>query len=271
MRGQETKLLGVVIVIMLVVFAGFLAIKIVPAGHKGILLEFGAVKGTIEEGLSFVTPFVNSVVITDMRTQKYETAASAASSDLQTVTTTIALNFHIKPDKADILYKSIGKDYRAIVVEPAIEEALKASTSRFTAEELISKREDLKVMTKEELISRLLPYYIEVETVNIVDFKFSDVFDDAIEAKVTAEQRALEAEKKLEQVKFEAQQKVEAARGEAEAIKVINEQLTKSPQYIELLAVQKWDGQLPMATSGLPFLNLPFQTTPSYGTYNLSK
>jgi regulator of protease activity HflC (stomatin/prohibitin superfamily) len=135
---------------------------------------------------------------------------------------------------------------------------VKASTAKFTAEELITKRELVREDIKTQLRDRLKPN-IDVEEFNIVNFRFSKVFNEAIENKVTAEQQALAARNKLEQIKFEAEQKVAEAKGKAEAITIESNALRSNPQILELRALEKWNGALPQVTGsgGVPFINLP--------------
>lgn len=248
------------------------SVAIVPAGHRGVLMKWGAVvQIPLGEGLHFITPIYEKVEPMDVRTQKYQYDADAASKDLQSVISTIAVNYHIDPSQASLIYQTIGKDYQDRVIAPAIEESVKASTARFTSEELITKREDAKSSIKEEVEGRLEQYYMIVETVSIVNFKFSPQFDAAIESKVTAEQNALTAQRKLEQIKFEADQKRAEAQGEADAklavataeaksIEIQGEALRKNPEVIQLKAIQTWNGALPNIMLGggtVPFINIP--------------
>ncbi len=139
-----------------------------------------------------------------------------------------------------------------------MQEAIKGSTAKFTAEELITKREMVRDDIKAELAKRLKEHDLVVDEFNIVNFEFSKVFNDAIEAKVTAEQSALAAKNKLEQIKFEADQRVAEAKGKAEAITIESNALRSNPQILELRALEKWNGTLPQVTGGaVPFVTLP--------------
>src|SRR5678815_33713 len=147
--------------------------------------------------------------------------------------------------------------YKERLIDPAMQEAIKSSTAKFTAEELITKREAVREDIKNQLRTRLKDRDILVDEFNIVNFEFSKVFNDAIEAKVTAEQSALAAKNKLEQIKFEADQKVAEAKGKAEAITIESNALRSNPQILELRALEKWNGTLPQVTGGaVPFVNL---------------
>jgi regulator of protease activity HflC (stomatin/prohibitin superfamily) len=235
----------------------FSSFTLVPAGARGVLLSFGATQERIlGEGLNFKIPFVQRVVKIDVKTQKNEVDAGAASKDLQNVTARLALNYHIQPESVGKLYQSIGLDYQARIIDPAIQEAIKSVTSKFTAEELITRRQEVKDQAKIVLVERLSKQFIVVDDLSIVNFSFSNSFDQAIEAKVTAEQNALAARNKLEQVKFEAQQKIETAKADAESIRIQAQALAQNQELVKLKAVEKWNGVLP--TTMLPGSTVPF-------------
>jgi len=253
------KYIGIGLIVLVVLILLMNTIVIIGPGQRGVLLEFGRVTGEVfGEGLHFIVPIVNSVPKMDVRTQKFEADSSAASKDLQDTHTKVALNYHLSPERVHEIYQTLGPAYADRYIVPAIQEVVKASTAKFNAEELITQRPLVKDTIEEGLKERLEPRGMIVETVSITDFQFSKQFTEAIESKVTAQQLALKAENDLKRIKIEAQQAVEKAKGEAEAIKIINEQLEKSPKYLEYLATQKWDGKLPLVTGdATPFIQIP--------------
>lgn len=234
----------------------------VGAGERGVLLRFSAVQGRIfGEGLYFKLPLVESVLKMDVKMQKEQVEAEAASKDLQTVSSVVALNFHVKPDTVAAIYQDVGPAYKVRIIDPALQEAMKAVTARFTAEELITKREMVRDETKALLREKLDPRGLIVDEFNIVNFTFSRTFSEAIENKVRAEQEALTAKNKLEQVKFEAEQKVAEAKGKAEAIRVEAAALRDNPQVLQLRSLEKWNGVLPsvMGSGSIPFIQVPLK------------
>lgn len=247
-------------VILAALVAGFGSWGTISAGHRGILLRNGAVTGEIKgEGLYGKVPWIDSVIEIDVRTQKEVVDTDAASKDLQTVKAHLALNLSIDPAHVTDLYQKVGVRYIDVIVDPALKEAAKAVIAQFTAEELITKREHVRDEIAKLLRVKLSPHGIRTEAVNITNFDFSKNFNQAIEAKVTAEQDALAAKNKLEQIKFEAEQKVAEARGKAEAMKVESAVLQSSPQILQLRALEKWDGKLPqfLGSGGqMPFITL---------------
>lgn len=229
--------------VLMIIFSSF---GTVGAGERGILLQFGAVKDKIfGEGLYFKLPLIHQVVKMDVKIKKDEVAASASSKDLQIVTSKIALNYHLAPESVNKIWQEIGKDYNTRIIAPSIQEAVKAVTAKFTAEELITKREEVKEKIKANLAERLLENAIIVDEFNIIDFYFSEAFNNAIEAKVTAEQLKLKAERDLERIKIEKAQKITEAEGKAQAIRIEAQALRSNPKVVELRWIEKWDGEVP--------------------------
>lgn len=244
MKIKKYIIAGVVVLVLLVLVSQ--SFSIVSAGHTGVVVTMGAVNDTVlSEGLQLKVPFAQRVVQIDNRTQKVESEGTASSKDLQIITYKVALNYKINNNASAKIYKTVGKDYEQIIIAPAIQESIKAVTAGFTAEELITRRQEVGDQIKESLSEKINPYGLSAEVFNIVNFDFSEEFNKAVEAKQTAQQQALKAEQDLTRIKVEAQQKVEQAKAEAESIKLIQETLATAPQYIEYIKWSKWDGQLP--------------------------
>jgi regulator of protease activity HflC (stomatin/prohibitin superfamily) len=257
-----------IILITLVSIAAFIFVMgsffVVDAGQRGMVFSsFSGMKNTVyNEGMHFKLPLFDRVEKMNIRTQKQEEIASAASFDLQDVSTTVAVNFVV--DQTDLVatYRNIGaaskkEDYmQTEIMNPIIMESVKSVTALYTAEELIQKRPEVKDKIDVQIKERLSKYGIIVLDVSITNFKFSEVFSKAIEDKETAKQTAKKEENNLETVKYIAQQKVEQAKGDAESIKIINEELAKSPQYIDYLTIQRWDGHMPLALGSGSLLSI---------------
>ncbi len=265
--SRRSGLIAVVIIIL--VLGGALYVQgfaKVPAGYRGVLLTWGKPSDKIlDVGLNFIIPFVQNIELMNVQLQKAESSEDTATRDLQQVTTTVAVNYRLNPNMVNQIYSDLRQDYVSRVIKPNIEESLKAATALYTAEELISKRTEVKAALDDILAERLQIFNIEVVSVSLTDFQFSPSFKAAIEAKVTAEQQALEAKNKLEQVRYEAQQQIiqtealknatiaialgdaQAAIIEADAtaaaIEVITSQMTA--EYAQYLWLTQWDGKLP--------------------------
>ncbi len=234
------------------------------AGQRGVVLNFGAVQDIVlEEGIHFRVPIMQEIVLIDVKIQKVVTDAKSSSSDLQDVDMAVALNYNIIPERSNTVYQTIGTDYKSRIIDPAIQEVMKAVSARYTAEELITKRPIVSSEMREALKERLLEANISVVAFSIINFSFSQTFTDAIEAKQTAEQNALKAKRDLDRIKVEAEQTVAAATAEAEALRL--QKMNISPDLIELRrieaelkAIEKWNGVLPGVTGNgaIPFIGV---------------
>jgi regulator of protease activity HflC (stomatin/prohibitin superfamily) len=252
------------------------SVVIVEAGHRGVVLYVGAVENRVlGEGLHFIIPFAEQVIQLEVRTLKFEANASAASNDLQEVATTIALNYHIDPNQANVIYQQLGADYADRIIAPTIQESVKASVAKFNAEELITRRETAKAVIATAIHNTLSARNIDVETVFITDFKFSQAFSNQVESKVVAYQKYLTEQNNLlaiqvianqtvVQAQAQARANVANATGEAQAINLITQQLRQSPEYLQWKAINRWNGQMPYALgsgsgAAVPFFQLPAQ------------
>ncbi len=273
--GAKIILIAIIVLVIIGIVASS-SVKIVDAGNRGILTHWSAVDLTnapLDEGIHFVIPFQDEVVQMEVRTLKYDTSTRSASKDLQTVQTTVTVNYHPDTERVHFLYKEIGLSYENRVIQPAIDETVKQVSANYNAEELITKRPLVKSDIENAIRERLNQFYIDTEVISITDFEFSPLFAKAIESKVEAEQKAQKAENDLIRIEVEARQleaqavglaaaNVAEAQGEAEAISIINQALSNNPFYIEWLKTQAWDGKLPLVVGegGTPFISIP--TTP---------
>jgi len=260
---MNKSLITIGISALILLFVALNAIVIVNAGQRGIVLQLGAVRPVVfTEGLHFKIPFIQQVIQVDVRVQKSQSDQTAASKDLQTVTTTVAVNFHLEPSQTNKLYQDVGLAYGERIVDPAIGEAVKAITAQYTAEELISKRSEVSARIKETLALKLATYYMILDEINITEFKFSEEFNNAIEQKQIAEQQALKANLDLQRIEIEAKQKIEQAKAEAESLRLQKQEVTTELVKLreieaQIKAIEKWDGKLPNVTGGaVPFVDV---------------
>lgn len=256
-KGSKKGVIGIIIgVVILIALIALNPFVIVDAGHTGVITNFGAVQDKVlTEGIHWKTPIVQQVKLIDNRIQKIEVETSSASKDMQTVTAKIAVNYRIDKNASAKLYKNVGIDFSSTLIAPSIPESIKAVTAKYTAEGLISERQTVSMTIKETLNTKLQPYGIVIDNLNIVNFDFSDSFNQAIEAKQTAQQLTLKAEQDLNRVKVEAQQKIEQAKAEAESLKAQKQEIT--PDLLKLReieakikAINAWNGQMPLYVGG---------------------
>lgn len=244
--------LGCVAILLLL----YSSVGVVGAGYRGVMLRFGAVTGrVVDEGLYFKVPFVEEVVPMSTQIQKYTAETTASSKDLQVVTTEVTLNYQLNENSVATIYRTLRLDYEQRIIQPFVQEAVKSVTANYDAEQLITQRPKVKAELQALLTKRLSELGINVIELSITEFKFTQVFQDSIEAKVKATQQALEAANALKRVEYEAQQAIVKAEAEAKGLELQKAQITE--QLLELrkievqrAAVAKWDGVMPTVVTG---------------------
>jgi regulator of protease activity HflC (stomatin/prohibitin superfamily) len=249
---------GIVIFAIGVIYSSF---TIVPAGHVGVQITMGEVNQTVlTEGAQFVNP-ISNVKYVDVRLARANlNNASAGTKDIQQVHTDIVINYRLTPNKVPHIYKEFGLDVDTKVLGPAINESFKSAVGHYTSEELITKRDAVNLDIMARLSEKLAPFNIVVNNVSLVNFGFSKAYQDAIEQKVIATQAKLRADQDYERIQVEAKSRIAQAKGEAEAIAIQASAIQHQggAAYVQLQAIEKWNGQLPNTVLGnnVPFINV---------------
>ncbi|MCI5565383.1 MAG: SPFH domain-containing protein [Clostridiales bacterium] len=285
--SNKTKkhLILAALAIIVLIAVGSLCTTQIPTGYTAIVTTLGKVENyTLEAGFHFKSPF-QKIILMDNREQKTSFFTQAFSSDIQQVEVTGSINYAINKSTAMTLFKEVGTDYFNKLINPRMLENTKAVFSKYTAENLVSAREELSSLIRESMSREMSRYGISIISVSIENIDFTDAFTDAVEAKQVAAQKKLQAEIEQEQKTMETQQqaerqKIEAeakaevlkvnadaeaystrvkAEAEAEANRKIAESLTES--LIRFTQVNRWNGELPRFVSGnqadaLPVLSL---------------
>lgn len=233
------KIKTIFIIIGIAIFLFLFSFSIIKQGEVGVVTRFGRVTGReMGAGFNWKTPFIESVTRMDTKVKRADATASAGTKDLQTVNTTVVLNYHILGTDASDIFSQLGDDDKLFdkVIYPAIQEVVKATISQYKAEELLTKREDVKTTIDAKISERLLTYWVYVDDVSLTDITFSAEFDKAIEAKQVAEQKA-------QQTQYE----VATAKAEAEKNQAQTQALT--PEILQKMWIEKWNGALPQVVS----------------------
>ena len=257
------KLVSGVIAVLAILFIGANAFAAVEYGHVGLYKTFGKLnENTLGPGIHFKIPFIQDVIQVNTQVTKSETDTSASSKDLQPVSTHVAVNYSVNKASVFHLMNNIGGNYDSIIINPAIQEIVKEVTAKYPAEDLITRRDVVAGEVSDQLKARLAKYDLIVNDINIVNFKFSDAFNQSIEAKQVAQQQALKAENDLRRIEIEAKQKIAQAQAEAESLRLKKQEVT--PELVQLKqievqekALDKWNGVLPTVTGGAtPFVDV---------------
>jgi prohibitin 2 len=252
---------GLILVVLAVV--GLNSFGKVDYGHVALRKTFGKLsEQVLQPGIQFKLPFIQELVPVNVQVTKAEADATASSKDLQPVKTHIVVNYRVDEKAAYSLMMNVGGAYESKIIAPAIQEVLKEVTARYSAEELVSKRDMVASEVKQNLSARMQRYDLLVQDISIVNFEFSEVFNQSIEAKQVAAQQAMKAENDLKRIQIEAQQQIEQAKAQAEALRLKKQDVTEDLLRLKEIEVQekaleKWDGKLPAVTGGaMPFIDI---------------
>ena len=233
---------------VIVILIAVNAFVVVDAGHTGVVVTLGSVnEGVLQEGVHLKIPFIQNVVKIDNRIQKLEVQTEAFSKDLQSVDTTLAINYRVDTEKSYSIYKNIGANYEDVLVTPAVNEVLKAITATYTAEETVTNRALISDGLVTGLNEKLNSIGLYVTDVNIIDFDFSEAFITAIEEKQVAQQQLLKAETEKKTAITNAEADAEAAKVRADGEAAANDTIAKSltSEVLENKKIEKWNGELP--------------------------
>lgn len=263
MKTKSMTVSGIIFVILVLVMS-FSGMTQVDTGHRGIKVSFGkVVDGPLAEGLYFYNPFLYEIIQLDTRTQIMSGSTMAYTKDVQQTNLTYVLNYGLNPDSTVEIFKTVGRDWSQKLVTPVVEANIKEVIGLFEAVDLIANREKAKQAILEQIKTEVNAKGVLITNVELSNIDYSDEFEQAVEAKVTAIQRAAEAKNKTVQVQEEANQKVIAAKAEAESMTIRSQALAQNRGLVEYEAVQKWNGILPVYMMGdtVPFLNLSPKVT----------
>lgn len=247
---------GALVLIALITF--FSSMRSVDTGRVGVVTRYGQVTDReLDEGLSWVAPWgINNVTEYDIKTQKVEAQSAAATKDLQDVQATIVLTYSLNRGKVSEVHQQVGANFQQVEIDPQVQEAFKAVSAQYTAQELITRRAEVKGAVLKNLQDRLEKNgRYNIQDIAITNFTFSKEFNAAIEAVQIANQKIAQARQELETTKVQADKDIAAAKGAAEAQRLQLQTLT--PELLRKMelenqskAIEKWNGIQPTTVAG---------------------
>ena len=275
------KIIFGAIIFVVIIVVIMMAFRTVNTGTVGLLTTFGQVQDkTLGPGMHLVNPISDNIIPMSIQIQKEQQKASAASSDLQDVASTVVVNYHIDQNSAVEIFRTIGLAFPDKIIDPKISEIVKSVSAKYKASQLITEREKVRSQIQTLLSDSLKPYNLLVDGVAITNFEFSPQFTKTIEQTVVAQQELITQQNQLAKVKVDAQQRVAIANatktanilqaegtanatvinanGEAQAIELVNNQIKNSPHYVDYFKIKTWNGKLPVvASNGGNIITLP--------------
>jgi regulator of protease activity HflC (stomatin/prohibitin superfamily) len=276
-------------VVILGVLIVFLSYYTVPEGYRGVIIRTGAIAGVASPGLGFKIPFLDSVVDMSVQTQRADFPdVSSYSRDIQLSISQVSVNYRLLPDSVQRIYSDVGVDYADRLLTPRLPKRFKEVFGRFAAAEIVNNRTQLTEEIESLLRDDMAEFGVAVEDVQITNIDFSDTYEQAVEATAKAEADVKRARQELEQVKVDAQRQVAEAEARAQAVKLAadaeayqirakgeaeasaiaarGKALVANPRLVELIAAEKWNGQLPYTQvpgTAVPFISVPSGTASS--------
>ena len=246
--GDKRKVVIYGIICLFILITIINSFQTIESGEVGLKVRFGKiVDSSLNEGLNLKIPYIEQIQKVNIKVQKSEITVESSTKDMQTITTTIAVNYRVDSKKASNLYRTVGNTYEMTVLEPAIKESIKSAIAQYNAEEITTKRSEVSQNCLTALQGKVEKYGIIVEDFNLTDFSFSQEYTKAIEEKQVAEQN-------LERAKLEAEAKIVEANATKKANDLLKQSLTK--ELIQKQMIEKWDGKLPTTYSGNDVLGI---------------
>jgi regulator of protease activity HflC (stomatin/prohibitin superfamily) len=248
---------GVAVVAVSVAGCG---IKVVDTGQRGIKTRFGeVVSESLPEGLYFFNPFTSAIVEMDTRVQRVDAETDTYTRDVQQAAIKYTLNYRLQQNAAHLMYRDIGRDWEQKLIPQVVLGTLKEVVGKWDAVDLISNRDKAANTAYDQIRSNLAERNVEVSRFEITDIAYTHEFENSVEQKVIAQQKAIEEQNRTKQIEEQARQKVLSAEAEAKSMQIRAEALEKNAKLVEWEAVQKWNGVLPQYMLGngtTPFINL---------------
>ena len=234
-------------------------IKVVDTGQRGIRTRFGkVVSESLPEGLYFFNPFTSAIVEMDTRVQRQDGETDTYTRDVQQAAIKYTLNYRLQQNAAHLMYRDIGRDWEQKLIPQVVLGTLKEVVGKWDAVDLISNRDKAANTAFDQIRANLAERNVEVSRFEITDIAYTREFENSVEQKVIAQQKAIEEQNRTKQIEEQARQKVLSAEAEAKSIQIRAQALEQNAKLVEWEAVQKWNGVLPqyMMGSATPFINL---------------
>jgi prohibitin 2 len=235
-------------------------IKVVDTGQRGIKTRFGeVVSQSLPEGLYFYNPFTSNIVEIDTRVQRTDGETDTYTRDVQQAAVKYTLNYRLQQNAAHLMYRDIGRDWEQKLIPQVVLGTLKEVVGKWDAVDIISNRDKAANAAFDQIRANLAERNVEVSRFEITDIAFTREFENSVEQKVIAQQKAIEEQNRTKQIEEQARQKVLSAEAEAKSIQIRAQALERNAKLVEWEAVQKWNGVLPqymLGSGATPFINL---------------
>jgi regulator of protease activity HflC (stomatin/prohibitin superfamily) len=251
---------GIVILAVVVLSFAGCGIKVVDTGQRGIKTRFGEiVSESLPEGLYFFNPITSNIVEMDTRVQRFDGETDTYTRDVQQAVIKYTLNYRLQQNAAHLVYRDIGREWETRLIPQVVLGTLKEVVGKWDAVDLIANRDKAATTAYDSIRRILAERNVEISRFEITDIAYTREFENSVEQKVIAQQKAIEEQNRTKQIEEQARQKVLSAEAEAKSMQIRAEALEQNAKLVEWEAVQKWNGVLPQYMLGggaTPFINL---------------
>jgi regulator of protease activity HflC (stomatin/prohibitin superfamily) len=258
--GRMLMWVGIGIVAIIALSVAGCGIKVVDTGHRGIKTRFGeVVSESLPEGIYFFNPVTSAIVEIDTRVQRQDGETDTYTRDVQQAAIKYTLNYRLQQNAAHLMYRDIGRDWEQKLIPQVVLGTLKEVVGKWDAVDLISNRDKAASTAFDAIRENLSERNVEISRFEITDIAFTREFENSVEQKVIAQQKAIEEQNRTKQIEEQARQKVLSAEAEAKSIQIRAQALERNAKLVEWEAVQKWNGVLPqymLGNGATPFINL---------------
>jgi regulator of protease activity HflC (stomatin/prohibitin superfamily) len=258
--GRIVMWLAVAVVAIVVVSVAGCGIKVVDTGHRGIKTTFGkVVSASLDEGIYFYNPITSTIVEMDTRVQRQDGETDTYTRDVQQAAIKYTLNYRLQQNAAHIMYRDIGREWEQKLIPQVVLGTLKEVVGKWDAVDLISNRDKAANTAFDQIRSNLAERNVELSRFEITDIAYTREFENSVEQKVIAQQKAIEEQNRTKQIEEQARQKVLSAEAEAKSMQIRAQALEQNAKLVQWEAVQKWNGVLPqymLGSGATPFINL---------------
>jgi prohibitin 2 len=247
--------IGVLVFVFIILLSS--GTYIVQPGNRGVAVTLGKVSPNVRaEGFGFKQPFITHIQSISVRQQTRTMPAECYSSDLQQVRMEVNVLYRVPEHSVVKIFTEFAGSPFDNLIAPRIQEAIKEVAATQSAEQIVKRRQEVKLRALELAQRKIGTNFLEVIDIVLYNIALSPELEQAIEMKMVQEQEASKARFTQLKAQIEAETAIIRGRGEAEAIEVRGQALRANPEFVKLEIVQNWNGRSPLVVGSAGNANM---------------